>query len=137
MQPKPAAHASAADTTAAVDAFMRACELPSKAEIEVIRQTILSAAPTIGEGIKWKAPSFRTGEYFATINLREKAGVGVILHLGAKVRNTPTELGIDDPEGMLRWLAKDRAMLVFKDMADLLSRQAAFARLIRAWIAFV
>jgi hypothetical protein len=49
-----------------VDAFMGSLDHPAKREIETIRQTILGADTSIAEGIKWKALSFRTTEYFAT-----------------------------------------------------------------------
>lgn len=138
MATKKPAHSTAADTTAAVDAFMKRLSHPLKAEIEVIRRTIRSAAPGIREGVKWKAPSFRTTEYFATTNLREKAGVGVILHLGAKVRALPAGgLEIEDPQKLLKWLAKDRAMVVFRDGKELAGRKAAFAALIRQWVRHV
>lgn len=138
MATKKPAHSTAADTTAAVDAFMKRLSHPLKAEIEVIRRTIRSAAPGIREGVKWNAPSFRTTEYFATTNLREKAGVGVILHLGAKVRALPAGgLEIEDPQKLLKWLAKDRAMVVFRDGKELAARKAAFAALIRQWVRHV
>jgi hypothetical protein len=132
------AHATAADTTEAVNAFMKNLDHPFKAEIEVIRKTILEAAPGISEGIKWNAPSFRTTEYFATMNLREKVGVGLILHLGAKVKSVPTGgLGIQDPGRMLKWLGKDRAAVVFKDVKDLGAHKTALAALIRQWVRHV
>lgn len=110
----------------------------SKNEIQAIRSLILNADPRIAEGIKWAAPSFRTTEYFATMNLREKNGVGVILHLGAKVRSmAPDGLTIDDAERRLTWLAPDRAMIVFKDMNDVKAQEAAFLGIIRSWINFV
>ena len=34
----------------------------------------METAPGIREGVNWNAPSFRTTEYFATTNLREKDG---------------------------------------------------------------
>lgn len=135
---KASAHATAADTTAAVDAFMKGIDYPFKAEIGLIRRTIVGAAPGILEGIKWNAPSFRTTEYFATTNLREKAGIGLILHLGAKARELQAGgVRIDDPQHLLRWLGKDRAMIVFKDMKDLARRRPALAAIIRQWIAYV
>ena len=135
---KPASHTGAADTTAAVDAFMRALDHPFKAEIEAIRQTIRVAHRSIAEGVKWNAPSFRTTEYFATTNLREKAGVGVILHLGAKVKDRgPGRVPVDDPRGLLKWLATDRAMVVFTSMDDINAKRPDFERLIRSWIAHV
>ena len=68
---------------------MSTLEHPSKAEIEAMRQWVLGADASIAEGIKWNAPSFRTGECFATTNLRAEAGIGVIRHLGARIRELP------------------------------------------------
>ena len=129
---------TAADTAEAVDAFMASLKHPFKAEIESIRGTILGAAPGIHEGIKWNSPSFRTTEYFATVNLREKSGIGLILHLGAKLKKLPAGgVAIADPGKLLKWLGKDRAMVVFADKNDLKARKAGFAKIIRQWVAYV
>ena len=117
---------------------MSTLEHKSKDEIQAIRSLIMSADPSIAEGIKWNAPSFRTTEYFATTNLREKSGVGVILHLGAKVRNVaPDSMPIADSEKLLKWLARDRATVVFKDIDEFKAKKAAFLSIIRSWIAYV
>ena len=126
------------DSTPAVDEFMAALEHPHKAQIAALRKSILGAHASIAEGVKWNSPSFRTADYFATVNLRAKRGVGVILHLGAKARALPAGgIRIDDPEGMLEWLAKDRAMVEFSDAADLRRRLPAFVAIVRQWIRFV
>jgi hypothetical protein len=126
------------DTTAAVDAFMATLDHPHKAEIDGLRRLILSVDPSVAEGVKWNAPSFRTTGYFATVNLRAKGGVGLVLHLGAKVRETAaTGIDVPDPAGLLTWLAKDRATVVFKDAADLAARGPALVTLLRVWIGFV
>ncbi len=131
-------HATAADTSDAVNELLRTLQHPFKAEIEAIRSAILAADPEIKEGVKWNAPSFRTHEYFATTNLREKEGVGVILHLGAKVRDLgPQGMRPADPDKLLKWLAPDRASVKFADMHDLESKRAAFVKLISAWITHV
>lgn len=88
--PKPGVHTTPSDSTRAVDDFMRKLDHPFKREIQAIREIIRNVHPSIAEGGKWNAPSFRTTEYFATINLRAKNGVGVILHFGAKVRHSAT-----------------------------------------------
>lgn len=135
---KAAAHGIAADSTQAVDEFMRALDHRLKGEIEAIRAAILGVDDSIAEGIKWKAPSFRTSGYFATVNLREKKGIGLILHLGAKVRNLSSgSIGIDDPAQLLKWLGKDRAMIVFESQGDFAAKKAAFERIIRQWIVHV
>jgi len=131
-------HSPGADTTRAVDEFMENLDHSFKAEIEEIRLAILSADLTISDGIKWNAPSYRTTEYFATTNLREKTGIGVILHLGAKVRDeNPDGLAVKDPDGLLKWLARDRASIVFKDLDDFHLKKGAFIRIIQQWIAYV
>ena len=128
----PAAHRKAIERTVA-----QAVEA-AKAEIQAIRSSIMGADPSIAEGVKWNAPSFRTTDYFATTNLREPSGVGVILHLGARVRDSgPERVPISDPQNLLKWLAKDRAMVVFKNMADFLAQKSAFEDVVRHWITFV
>ena len=42
---------------------------------------------------------------------------------------------IDDPEGLLRWLGKDRAIVGFADLEELETRSAAFQAVLRQWIA--
>lgn len=132
---KQPAHRSAADTTAAVDELMRALTHPHKPALEALRRILLAADPSIAEGVKWNAPSFRTVEYFATFHLRAKAGIAVILHLGAKVRDNSTGgAAIDDPEQLLQWLAKERAMVTFRDLDDVLAKERAFTAIVRQWI---
>jgi hypothetical protein len=119
-----------------VEAFLRTLEHTHKAEILAVREIILGANAKIGEGIKWNAPSFRTVEWFATIHLREKNGVSIILHRGAKKREMPEAgMKIADPSAMLKWLGADRAMVTFRNGDDIASKRLAFEKLIRAWIA--
>ncbi len=131
-------HASPTDTTKAVDDFMAALDHPFKREIEALRRLVLGVHPSVAEGVKWNAPSFRTTEYFATTHLRSKSGIGVILHLGAKARSLPVGgIAIDDPEDLLKWLGKDRAMVEFGSPKDLDDKAAAFQAVLRQWIAHV
>ena len=121
-----------------VDAFLAALDHPLKPEILALRQIILGADPSIAEGIKWHVPSFRTLEYFATMHLRASDSVQVILHLGAKPRDTSTSgVAITDPEALLEWLAKDRASVKFRDLYDVEARRSAFVDVIRQWIKYV
>ena len=123
---------------ASVEAFLASLDHPLKSEILAVRQIILGADPSIAEGIKWNAPSFRTSEYFATFHLRAKEGVQVILHLGAKAREgSASGMAIADPESLLEWLAKDRASAKFRDLKDIGAKRSAFADVIRQWIKHV
>ena len=135
---KPAAHSTPADTSEAVDEFMVRLQHPFKAEIQALRQVVGAVDPSISEGIKWKSPSFRTTEYFATTNLRAKSGVGLILHLGAKVRSLPVGgVAIDDPAKLLKWLGKDRAMVEFSSVGEVESSKLALQSLLRQWLRYV
>ena len=121
------------EDSAAVEAFLAGLAPTCQSEVEALRRIILGADPAIGEGIKWKVPSFRTTDYFATLHLRTKVGLGLILHLGAKVRDTPA-VPVEDPEGLLTWLARDRALITFADLEEIQARQVALVALIRQWI---
>ena len=127
-------HDTRNDTSEAVDALMARLSHPHHAGIQALRRIVLSADPGIREGVKWNAPSWRTHEYFATTHLRSKQGFGLILHRGAKVKELPEGgLAIHDPEGLLKWLAADRAMIEFSDDADLAAKGEALKALVRVW----
>jgi hypothetical protein len=121
-----------------VEAFLASLDHPHEQEILALRRIILGADPRIGEGIKWNAPSFRTSEWFATVHLRAKPGVQVILHFGAKKRAVFDPCtAISDPESLLEWAGDDRAFARFRDLADVEAKQSAFAAVIRQWIQHV
>ena len=133
---KAAKHSS--PTPESVEAFVDLLDEASKPAVCALRQIILAADPSIAEGIKWNVPSFRTSEYFATMHLRAKESVQVILHLGAKTRDTSiTGVAIADPGSLLVWLAKDRASVTFGDLNDIDARRSAFTDIIRQWITHV
>jgi len=122
-------------TPQSVEAFVASLDDASKPAVSALRQIFLAADPSIAEGIKWNVPSFRTSEYFATMNLRVKNGVGVVLHFGAKKSDiSRTGIAIPDPGSLLVWLAKDRAMITFRDVDDITARRSALTELIREWI---
>lgn len=112
--------------------FMAGLEHPLKADMELVRKAILATDKSITEGVKWNSLSFRTTEWFATVNLRSRDSVQLVLHLGAK---TGKEAGaIPDPRGLLKWLGKDRAMATLGSGAGLKANLPAFKSLVKAWI---
>lgn len=119
-----------------VDDFMATLNHPLRSEIEALRAIILAIDPGIAEGIKWKAPSFFYQDWFATFHLRSTDRLQMILHTGAKVKATAVDgVPIEDPEGLLKWLAKDRAMLTFANRQEIEAKRPALANLFRQWIA--
>lgn len=140
MAKKRIAKSQSADsrTDPAVVAFLRDLKHPLKPALGELRQVILNASPEIREGIKWNSPSFRTTDYFATINVHGKDSLRLILHTGAKVKDVAkTGLKIADPEGLLKWLAKDRCLVTFSNEGDVKDKCNSLQTVIRQWIDFL
>lgn len=121
---------------ATVGAFLDALDHPHKPAVLALRRALLGVDASISEEIKWNAPSFRTVEHFATMNMRAREGVLLILHLGAKKAGLPA-IAIADPLGLLKWLGPDRASLAFRDERDVLAKGDALAGIVRQWIGHV
>ena len=123
---------------ATVEMYLETLDPAVRKLVQEVRTAILAADSRISEGIKWKVASFRTKEYFATVNLRVPEGVGLILHFGAK-KNAITTTGVEipDPASLLHWLGKDRATVTFRDAAQFKRERVAFMKLVREWIRHV
>lgn len=121
-----------------VDAFLASLQHAQLPAILAVREVIRGVDPSIGESVKWNAPSFHTTEHFATFQLRHRDGVQVVLHLGAKPQpGARVRDGVSDPEGLLAWRGADRATVTFADLADVAEKRVAFAEIVRQWIAHV
>jgi hypothetical protein len=124
------------DNTEAVTAFLGDLEHPLKPVLQKVRAAILSADKAITEGIKWNTASFYRDGWFATMNVRAKTGVQIILHQGAKIRATSRlSEKVSDASHLLEWLGKDRAAITFADAEDFQSKRPAFIKIIKQWAA--
>jgi hypothetical protein len=127
--------AASGQEDAAVAAFLRDLDHPLKPEVELVRRIILGVSPEIREGIKWNAPSFRMADYFATVCVRPRDKVvQLILHKGAKVKDNSTVMKLRDPDGLVRWLAKDRCLVTLGAGKEVQARRAALESIIRECI---
>ena len=61
--------------SAEVDALLDRLDHPRRSQIDLLRGTLLAAAPGIVEMVKWNSPTFGAPEPFATLHLREKIRV--------------------------------------------------------------
>lgn len=130
----PADGAKRGAQTPDVAQFMSRLEHPLKKEIESVRAIILGVSATIHDGIKWNSVSFRTSEYFATVNLRSRDAVQLVFHLGAKVKDNTRQLTISDPAGLIEWLAKDRCLVTLGAGKEIRKNRAALETIVREWI---
>ena len=130
---KPVEH----DDPAAVDAWMRTLDHPLAPVVEGIRKVVLSAGSDVTEGIKWKSPSFYLNGWVATVNVRGKQGVTLVLHLGSKVQsNAAVRDHIDDPKGLLTWHSADRASIAFSDGSAFDTNRAALRTVVAQWLGY-
>ncbi|MFZ1693155.1 MAG: DUF1801 domain-containing protein [Flavobacteriales bacterium] len=118
-------------TTALLDAHKH----PLRKELDALRAIILSVDPAIEEGVKWNTASFRTTDWFATLNgPRHVKEPMVILHAGAKAKGIVLKDRIPDSEELLKWLGNDRAQIVFKDGEEIRAQEKAVGSIIKAWL---
>ncbi|MBL8094110.1 MAG: DUF1801 domain-containing protein [Anaerolineales bacterium] len=117
-----------------VEAFLADLQHPHLAELKALRTIILGSDSQIVEGIKWNAPSFRTTADFATFHLRAKKGLQLVLHRGAKRRADADTFAIADPDGLLNWRDRDRAIVTFMSLNEVTARKAALVDILRQWI---
>lgn len=108
---------------------------PLRKEIDALRAIILNVDPCIEEGVKWNTASFRTSDWFATLNgpkhVKEPM---IILHAGARAKGIVLKDRIPDPAGLIKWLGNDRGQIVFKDSSDIKAKENALQTIISAWI---
>lgn len=116
-----------------VDSFMVDLAHPLKPEVASVRQWILGVDASIGEEVKWNAPSFRTADFFATFHLRSHDAVQLVFHRGAKKKDAK-KLEIADPAGLIKWLSPDRCLITLGAGAALEKNRAAFEAIVRDWI---
>ena len=118
----------------AVSAFISDLEHPRSDVVTMLRQVILEASPSVGEEIKWNAPSFfYTGamrafnpkeykRHLVVFNLHKKDHIQLVFLGGANVRDTSGLLTGDYKDG--------RRLAVFYDVADVGVRKSALQRIV-------
>lgn len=117
-----------------VDAFMAELDHPMKPVLTRLREVVLGADPAITEQVKWNAPSFCwNGDDRITANIRGPGAVMLVFHRGVKVKDA-SGFSFDDPAGLMKWAAKDRATVTFASLDEVESRAADLSDLVRRWV---
>ena len=125
------------DDSNAVDALVEAMDSDSKAIVTLVRTMILKSNGQITEGVKWNSPSFYWSGWFATLNVRTKAGVTLVLHHGAVGRPESTvKSAITDPLKLLKWHSADRASIALISDDVVNQHHVALAEIINHWATF-
>ena len=101
---------------------------PFKAEMQAVRQVILSASPKIVERIKWNAPSFHYKQDLGAFHTQSAECAHLILLF-------PEGNGMHDDSGLLEGNHKNRREAKFHSMEDVAEKKSALEKLVRRWVA--
>lgn len=115
--------------------YLSTLQHPHKAGVEMLRTAILAIDSRIKEEVKWNAPSFYLDDHFATFRLHPGSVFQLILHTGAKAKDHPKQLQLDDPQGLLKWAAKDRCIISFESDGDVKVKLDEVVRMVTEWVA--
>src|ERR1041384_1433809 len=108
-----------------VDAFLKAKKHPLTAEIQKVREIILSTSDKIEEDIKWSTPSFMYKGNMASFFFNAKKLVSLMFHKGATIH---------DKTGLLEGDAKEGRTARFSDMKDIEKKKKALQLVVKEWI---
>lgn len=104
-------------------------------EINLLRQLILTANPSLVENIKWNGPNYSlNGEDRITMRIQPLKQFQLIFHRGAKVLALPKAKLINDISGLLSWKTNDRAIATFKNKEDIVTAKSTLTTLINDWL---
>lgn len=122
----------------ATTAWLDSMQHPLRPEMDQLRAIILSVDPSIIEGVKWNTASYRTTEWFATLNgPRHIKEPMIILHAGARAKGIALKDRIPDHDGLITWLGKDRGQILLKDAKNIQAIQQALQAIVSAWIKLI
>lgn len=109
--------------------------LPLRAEIDQLRQLVLTADTRLAENIKWNGPNYSIDqEDRITMRVQQSKMVQLIFHRGAKVKVQPADKLIQDASSLLTWKENDRAVATFKNMTEIEANRSDLIILIQDWI---
>ncbi|MCB9232213.1 MAG: DUF1801 domain-containing protein [Bacteroidia bacterium] len=108
-----------------VELFLDKLNHPLIAEIQRIREIILTTDEDVDEEVKWSSPTFIYRGNIASFNLNARKYVSLMFHKGALIRDT---------SGLLEGDGKEARSAKFLNMEDIEKKKDALQAVIRDWI---
>lgn len=108
-----------------VDQYLEKKAHPMTAEIQEVRNIVMSTDEKLEETIKWSSPTFMYKGNIASFFMNAKKFVSLMFHKGAM---------INDPNGLLEGDGKESRVARFNDMEDIARKKEALQSVIREWI---
>ena len=124
-----------ASTASDVDRYMNDLRHPLKAGVVQLRTAILASNAAITEHVKWNAPSFcYGGTDRVTFRLHPGERLQLIFHRGATTRDDTDGFVFDDPSGLMKWLAPDRAVVDLPSLDEVAAHEQQVVILVNRWV---
>lgn len=120
-----------------VEEFINSQDDEKCVQIELLREIIFSAKPSLIEHIKWNSPSYiHDGEDRITFSLMNKEGlVKLVLHMGAvRKENKKAAPVLTDDTGLIVWSSDIRGIITFRDIEDIKLQKIEIAQLLVRWL---
>lgn len=108
-----------------VEAYLKKKNHPLNAEINRVREIILSVDDQIEETIKWSSPTFMYKGNIASYYMNAKKLVSLMFHKGASIA---------DPHGLLEGEGSTSRVARFLDGEDIENKKEALEEVVREWI---
>jgi len=108
-----------------VDEYLAKKDHPMNAEIQRVREIILSTHDGIEETIKWSSPTFLYKGNMASYFMNAKKHVSLMFHKGAS---------INDQTGLLVGDGKEGRAAKFQSMEDIENRKEDLESVVLEWV---
>ncbi len=121
-----------------LEEFLNDLDNNKRAQVDSLRQLILSTNSALEESIKWNAPSYAlNGEDRITFNLMNKQGiVKLVLHMGATQKEDKKGSPVlKDDSGLIEWSSDIRGVITFSSLDEINSNLPALKTIITNWLA--
>ena len=106
-----------------------------RAEIECLRNIIMSTDYELTEGIKWNGPNYSiNGKDRITMRINPQKQIQVIFHRGAKVKEPLKERLLSGQYDILIWKENDRAIASFKSLDEIQENSQMIREIVTKWI---
>lgn len=117
-----------------VDEYRLGLRPPLLAMVDALRNIVHGSYDGLNERIKWNAPSFAIGdEDRITLGIARNGAVRMVLHRGAKAKDS-SDYRFDDHNRLASWVASDRGVIMFADIAEIEAKNAALSDLCSRWL---
>lgn len=118
-----------------VTEFLDNLNHPLRLEIEHLRCIIITSITGITENIKWNGPNYSFDDQDRiTMRILPPKQLQLIFHRGAKKQDQPKNKLIEVKTKRLVWKENDRAIIAYKNLAEIEAGKQELIEIIEKWI---